>query len=196
MASKSDIRKTIKVIKNEFEPMMIDFAGDVIGYKVMALDEYKNADTVFVYADYNREVKTGTIIKDALKSGKKVAMPRVYVNKASAHGDNEKYMKFHYISSDNDIEEGYNGIREPKETQPCADYDTDKAIMIMPIVAFDENRNRVGYGGGFYDKYLNSHSFGYKVGIAYDEQKVDSIDDKNQYDARPDMIITQKNIYR
>ena len=195
MATKSEIRQDIKVFKKETEGIMVDFAGEVIGYRIMAMEEYKEADTIFIYADYNKEVKTGTIIEDALKLGKKVALPRVYNHDVAQDENKGRYMKFHYITSMNDVENGYNGIREPKETLPCADYDTGNALMIMPMVAFDAERNRVGYGGGFYDKYLNSHSFKCKIGLAYDEQKVESIDDKDENDVRPDIIVTQKNIY-
>ncbi len=196
MATKNEIRRNISIFKHETESMMIDFAGEVIGYKVLALDEYKKADTVFIYADYNKEVKTETIITDALKNGKKVALPRVYKHEVSAEGVSGKYMKFHYIKSFGDLEKGYNGIREPRTELEIADDDTANALMIMPVVAFDNERNRVGYGGGFYDKYLESHTVLCKVGIAYEEQKVDSIDDKDEHDIRPDIIVTEKNIYR
>ena len=196
MAKKSEIRRQISIFKHETETMMIDFAGDVIGYRVMALDEYKTANAVFIYADYNKEVKTGAVIEDALKNGKKVALPRVYSHEVGTDKNASKYMKFHYITSIDDLEKGYNGISEPKADLPVADGDTTDAIMIMPMVAFDEEKNRVGYGGGFYDKYLNSHSFTCKIGIAYDEQKVDAIDDREEHDVKPDIIVTQKNIYR
>lgn len=196
MASKSDIRRNTSIFKHETESVMIDFAGDVIGYKVMALDEYKNAGAIYIYADYNKEVKTDTIISDALKSGKKVALPRVYSMSVAGDGKSDKYMKFHYISSPDDLEKGYNGIREPKESLPCADGDTAEGIMVMPVVGFDASRNRVGYGGGFYDKYLSTHSFMKKIGIAYDEQRVDKVDDAGEHDIKPDIIVTQKEIYR
>lgn len=195
MANKSDIRRQISIFKHETETMMVDFAGDVISYKVMALEEYKNTNIVFIYADYNKEVKTNVIIEDALKTGKKVALPRVYCHDVGTGEESSKYMKFHYITSLNDLEKGYNGIREPKIELPVADTDTENALMIMPMVAFDDERNRVGYGGGFYDKYLNSHNFVCKIGIAFDEQKVESIDDKEEHDVKPDKIVTQKNIY-
>ena len=195
MANKSEIRTMMKAVKYEFEPMMISFAGEVIGYKVMAMEEYKNADTIFIYADYNREVPTSTIIADALKSGKKVALPKVYKQDLTKEEIDRNYMKFHYITSMEDLEQGYNGIREPKEELPVADYDTEGSVMIMPLMAFDAKRNRVGYGAGFYDRYLNSHKVAYKIGIAYDEQKVDNIDDSTEYDVRPDVIVTQKAIY-
>lgn len=195
MAIKSEIRKSIKAIKSEFEPAMIEFAGDIISYKVMALDEYKNAECVFVYVDYNREVKTTTLIKDALKIGKSVAVPKVYSVNVTEDGKASKYMKFHYISSLDDLEEGFRGIKEPKETLPVADMDSEKAIMVMPLVAFDEDKNRVGYGGGVYDKYLSTHNVIKKIGVAYEEQKVDKIDDIDSFDIKPDIIITQKSVY-
>ena len=195
MATKKDIRTMMKAVKSEFEPMMISFAGEIIGYKVMAMEEYKNADTIFIYADYNREVPTSTIIEDALKSGKKVALPKVYKNEVVNEENDRNYMKFHYITSMEDLEPGYNGIREPKEELPVADYDTKSSVMIMPLMAFDTNKNRVGYGAGFYDRYLDSHKVAYKIGIAYDEQKVEAIDDSTEYDVRPDVIVTQKAIY-
>lgn len=195
MASKSDIRRNTNIFKHETENVMIDFAGDVICYRLMALDEYKNADSIFVYADYNKEVKTGAIIADALRQGKKVALPRVYNMEMTGDGKPEKYMKFHYITSMDDLETGYRGIREPRAELTCADMDTSDALIIMPIVGFDEERNRVGYGGGFYDKYLGSHSFKKKIGVAYDEQKVDKVEGADSHDIKPDMIVTQKNIY-
>ena len=196
MATKSEIRRNISIFNHETESMMTDFAGEVIGYRVLALDEYKKAETVFIYADYNKEVKTVTIIEDALKNGKKVALPRIYKHEVGADAASGKYMKFHYIKSLDELEMGYKGIREPKEEFEIADGDTINALMVMPIVAFDSDRNRVGYGGGFYDKYLESHKFSCKIGLAYEEQKVDVIDDKDEHDIRPDIIVTEKNIYR
>ena len=195
MATKSELRKRIKAIKSEFEPGMIDFAGDIISYKVMALEEYKNAECVFVYVDYNREVKTLTLIKDALKVGKKVAVPKVYSVNVTDDGKSSRYMKFHYISSLDDLEEGFRGIKEPKEELTIADMDSEKAIIVMPMVAFDEEKNRVGYGGGVYDKYLSTHTCIKKIGVAYEEQKVDKIDDLDSFDIKPDIIISQKSVY-
>lgn len=195
MATKSEIRKNIKAIKSEFEPAMIDFAGDIISYKVMALNEYKEAECLFTYVDYNKEVRTITLIKDALKIGKKVAVPKVYSVNVTEEGKTSKYMKFHYISSLDDLKEGFRGIKEPSEELPVADIDSDKAIMVMPVVAFDEDKNRVGYGGGVYDRYLSTHNVIKKIGVAYEEQKVDKIDDIDSFDIKPDVIITQKSIY-
>lgn len=195
MATKSEIRKSIKAIKSEFEPALIDFAGDIISYKVMALNEYKEAECLFTYVDYNKEVRTITLIKDALKIGKKVAVPKVYSVNVTEEGKTSKYMKFHYISSLDDLKEGFRGIKEPSEELPVADIDSDKAIMVMPVVAFDEDKNRVGYGGGVYDRYLSTHNVIKKIGVAYEEQKVDKIDDIDSFDIKPDVIITQKSIY-
>ena len=195
MATKSEIRKNIKAVKSEFEPAMIDFAGDIICYRIMALEEYKNADTVFAYVDYNREVKTATLINDALKNGKKVAVPKVYIVNVTDSDKPSKYMKFHYISSIEDLQDGFRGIKEPKEELSIADMDSEKAVMVMPLVAFDGEKNIVGYGGGIYDIYLSAHNVVKKIAIAYEEQKVDKIDDIDSFDIKPDMIITQKSVY-
>ena len=195
MATKSEIRKSIKAIKSEFEPAMINFAGDIISYMVVELNEYKEAECLFTYVDYNKEVRTITLIKDALKIGKKVAVPKVYSVNVTEEGKTSKYMKFHYISSLDDLKEGFRGIKEPSEELPVADIDSDKAIMVMPVVAFDEDKNRVGYGGGVYDRYLSTHNVIKKIGVAYEEQKVDKIDDIDSFDIKPDVIITQKSIY-
>ncbi len=196
MSNKSEIRKMMKAVKSEFEPMMVSFAGQVIGYKVMALDEYKDTDIIFIYVDYNKEVCTETLIEDALKNGKKVAVPKVYKHELSSETTDGSYMKFHYITSMDDLTPGYNGIKEPDSQLPVADYDSANAVMIMPVVAFDKEKNRVGYGGGYYDKYLDSHQVAYKIGIAYEEQKVDTIDDISDHDIKVDIIITQKDVYR
>lgn len=196
MATKSEIRRNTSIFKHETESFMIDFASEIIGYKLMSLDEYKNAESIFIYSDYNKEVKTEIIIADALKSGKKVALPRIYTMDITTSDKPERYMKFHFITSLDELEKSPKGIMEPKKTLPIADGETLNAIMIMPVVGFDEERNRVGYGGGFYDKYLNTHSFKTKIGIAYEEQKADKVDDINANDMKPDMIITQKSMYR
>lgn len=195
MASKAEIRRNTSILKNEIETCMIEFASDVIGYRLMALDEYKESEVIYIYADYNKEVKTKNIIEDALKKGKRVALPRIYTLSVTDDVKGQRYMKFHYITSDKDLECGYKGILEPKEDLPCADGDTLNGIIIMPMVGFDADRNRVGYGGGFYDRYLSSHTFKKKIGIAYEEQIADKVDDANENDIKPDVIVTQKNIY-
>jgi len=66
--------------------------------------------------------------------------------------------------------------------------------MIMPGVAFDKKKHRIGYGKGFYDKFLSEHEIEHKIALAFDFQILDSIP-FDEYDIMPDMIITEKNIY-
>ena len=74
------------------------------------------------------------------------------------------------------------------------DYFTEKSIIIIPMVAFDEKRSRIGYGKGFYDRYLSSHSFEKVIGVAFEGQKVSEIE-KNQFDISPEIIYTEIDVY-
>ena len=195
MATKEEIRRRTSIFRHETETEMIKFASEIIGYKLLSMDQYKEAEAVYIYADYNKEVETTLIIEDALKSGKKVALPKMYKTLAAEDENNSLYMKFHYIKSLDDLEPGYKGIREPKETCEEADDFTGKSIMVMPVVGFDADRNRVGYGGGNYDKYLCNHKFKKTIGLAFDEQKVDEIDGITKEDIKHDIILTQRVLY-
>lgn len=97
------------------------------------------------YADYNHEVITRYIIEQAWKDGKEVAVPKVF----------GKDMVFYKLTDFSQLESGYFGIPEPKEDGETVSWET--AMMVMPGVAFDVNCNRVGYGGGFYDRFLEKH---------------------------------------
>ena len=67
------------------------------------------------------------------------------------------------------------------------------ALIIMPGLAFDEKKNRIGYGGGFYDKYLERHPGLFKVALAYDFQIYKKLETE-QFDIRPDIIVTDKRV--
>ena len=107
---------------------------------MVSLPEYEAASCVYCYVDYNHEVQTWPIMEQAIKDGKRVAVPRV----------DGTAMDFYYIASREDLEAGYFGIMEPKHGLPMAE--ERDALFLMPGVAFDRAHHRVGYGGGFYDR--------------------------------------------
>ena len=88
--------------------------------------------------------------------------------------------------------EGYKGIREPKgDTEVYSGKDAslaDKTLMIMPGVAFDRNRNRMGYGGGFYDRFLSDKPWMHTIAIGYQCQMFPEIP-VEENDIRPGQII-------
>ena len=178
--NKKHLRQLIKDQKSMMSDAEIEKLSASLCLDLYRLDEYKNASCIFAYVSYNQEVRTRDLIEHALKDGKKVAVPKVY-------GD---MMQFKYISSLNDLQPGYMGIPEPSGDLECADNREDDVLMIMPGLAFDEIGNRVGYGKGYYDRYLAQHNktMYTKVALAYDFQIVDSIK-ADAFDVKTDILI-------
>ena len=150
--------------------------------------EYQDNDNILIYVSYNQEVETSGIINKSLERGKKVYVPKVIINKEDR---SDKYMEFVRINFYDDLQDGYMGIKEPVSD----DYEIPQdGLLVMPGLAFDVTLNRIGYGGGFYDRYLvkNGDRY-YKTAICFDYQVLDDIP-AEEFDIRPDMIITDKRI--
>lgn len=148
------------------------------------LDAFLRSYKVGMYASIGSEVITYPITGRAQILDKGVAFPLVTDAKASD-------MEFRYVLSVSDLKAGYMSIPEPLLAKTVME---KPDILIMPLTAFDNELNRVGYGKGFYDRYLSKHPSVIKVGLAYECQKTEHIDtDAN--DIKCDFIITEEKIY-
>lgn len=143
---------------------------------------------VFAYASYSHETDTWAFLQECLDKGMRVALPRVCSDGSS--------MEFYYIAAPKDVEKGYKGIPEPSENCERADClnGSENRIILVPGVGFDRKRNRVGYGKGFYDRYLAAHTFRKKIAVAFEFQIFDEIECEDN-DIKPDVVITEKEIY-
>ncbi len=141
---KKELRKQIREQKRAMTPEQIEQASARLAELFLASELYKSAQTLYGYLPYNQEVRTVPVLERALADGKKVAVPKVY-------GDE---MKFIYLTDLSQVEAGYAGIPEPIADEPVADDPT--ALVLMPGLAFDREGHRIGYGGGFYDKFLSA----------------------------------------
>lgn len=130
--------------------------------------------------DYNHEVVTEYLIKEAWKAGKEVAVPKVV----------GKDMVFYKLTDFARLEPGYFGIPEPVSGEIV---NWSKALMIMPGVAFDRANHRVGYGGGFYDRYLEKHPQLERVAIAFSFQMLPEVPTEPT-DICPQIIVTEEEI--
>ncbi len=130
-----------------------------------------------IYLSTPNEVETDGIIEELLKQGKIVVAPRVE--------DNE--LVFHKLESLKDTEHNKYHIREPLFSSEVID---NIEIMIVPGIAFDVSKNRIGYGKGYYDRYLSKHEC-YKVGLAFDEHLHKEIPTDSS-DVKMDIVITDK----
>ncbi len=182
MESKKDIRKCVLEKRNCISKQEWEEKSRLICEKVVTHPFFLASNVVYCYVDYRNEVRTREIIETAWKQSKKVAVPKV----------EGEYMNFYYIQSFTDLEEGYRGILEPWK-EHLADVE-ENALVIMPGAAFDTNGNRVGYGKGYYDKYLHAHPNYKTLALAFELQMVEKIP-AEKYDICPDMIITEENIY-
>lgn len=139
---KKQLRSQIREKKRAMTEAEIQSASARLGELFAASPAYKAAKTIYGYLPYNQEVRTVPMLERALRDGKRVAVPKVY-------GDE---MKFIYMTDLSLVECGYAGIPEPIADEPVADDPT--ALVLMPGLAFDKEGHRIGYGGGFYDRFL------------------------------------------
>ena len=155
---KTALRKTIREKKRAMTAEQIEAASSRLAELFFASEMYQKAKTVYGYLPYNQEVRTVPMLERALQDGKRVAVPKVY-------GDE---MKFIYITDLSAVEKGYAGIPEPVADEPVADDPT--ALVLMPGLVFDPQGHRIGYGGGFYDKFLSSEPEHPTLALCYDFQ--------------------------
>lgn len=154
---------------------------------------FGRAKIVLSYASIRSEVETGRLNREVLRRGKQLYLPKTY-----AHS---RQMRFFRVEDLSDLKEGYQGILEPEETVAAeflfdgdGSYTKEEILMVMPGVAFDETGCRMGYGGGYYDRYVEQYGGQFtSLLIAFDEQQRPVIP-VEQWDARPSYIVTQSGV--
>lgn len=176
------IRKQIFAARKQCSDAQVEEWSHQITDQVLKLSEFVKAKHILAYADYNHEVMTRYIIEEAWKAGKEVAVPKVV----------GKDMIFYRLTDFSQLEPGYFGIPEPVRGEIVK---WEDALMVMPGVAFDPENNRVGYGGGFYDRFLEKHPDITRLAVAFDFQILDLVPTEPT-DICPQIIVTQSKVYR
>lgn len=161
---KKALRKRIAEQKRAMTPEQIEAASQRLAERLFQTDAYQNALSIYGYLSYNQEIRTLPILRRAMIDGKRVAVPKVY-------GDEIRFIWMDDLSL---VAPGYYDIPEPIADGPVAD--DELALMLMPGLAFDPEGHRVGYGGGFYDRYLAAHPDHKLVALCYGFQLVDHLD--------------------
>lgn len=179
---KSELRRELKAkraaLKNK-EQLSIAIAEGFINS-----DLYKNADTLLLYYAVAGEVSTEKILAKAFSDKKRVAYPVCI--------DGNGYMEFYFIEDADDLVEGMYNIKAPG--QGCKKFTDDKnAVCIVPALSFDISGNRLGYGKGYYDRFLEGFS-GTSVGICYEALMTEFLP-TDTYDKKVSYLITDKTIY-
>lgn len=161
---KKELRRTIRERKRSMTEEEIVSRSQMLGLLFIQSEAYKNAKTIYGYLPYNQEVRTVPMLEKALRDGKRVAVPKCY-------GDE---MKFIFMDDLSKVEKGYANIPEPIADGPVADDET--ALVLMPGLAFDPQGHRVGYGGGFYDKFLSKEPNHPTLALCYEFQMLPSLE--------------------
>lgn len=185
--NKKDIRRDILGKRNDISQIYRKEWDDSIFSKLINSDLYKEANRLFIYVNYSSEVNTIEIIKRALRDKKDIYVPKTCKE--------SKSMVAVKINSLNGLIVDKYGISEPPvvdKSEIASDFD----LIIMPGVAFDIHGNRIGYGGGYYDKYIFSLEKNIKkVALAYEIQIVEEIESEI-HDIKVDYIITNEKIMK
>lgn len=190
MISKKELRKEILARRDAMSEKERQEKSARISQQVIEQVEFKNANKVLLFSSFKSEVDTQAIFREAKCLNKDIYYPRVI----------GKEMEFYLVDEATKFEVSKFGVSEPKmnEDKKFATTAEDKVFILMPGVAFDEEGNRIGYGGGYYDKYLQqieeklSSKNICKMAIAFECQVVEVGKIKfENYDIKPNAIITE-----
>ena len=159
--NKQSLRNKYKEIRKNIKDK--EKQDGIIFNRITNLEEYKQNNLILIYVSLKDEVDTIKLIRYSFKQGKKVAVPK-------CEGED---ITFYYINSLKDLGQGKFGILDPKTNEIVNDF--ANSICIIPGIAFDKQNNRIGYGKGFYDRFLKNYN-GIKIGLTYKECICDKID--------------------
>lgn len=178
MITKTELRK-ILIEKRKNLPLDYRHEADQqIFQKIINSEAYQKSNTIFCFVSTENEINTHPIIKYALNSGKCVVVPKC-IEKGVMHA--------YQIQSFDDLESGRYGIPEPKEHCGFV-HPADIDLAIIPCLSCNSKRYRIGYGGGFYDRYLHSENF-IKLAICYEKLVCEDIPIES-FDEKVDIIIS------
>ena len=173
---KKELRRSIRERKRAMTEEEIVRRSEKLGVLFAQSEAYKNAKTIYGYLPYNQEVRTVPMLERALREGKRVAVPKVYGEE----------MRFIYLTDLSKVAKGYSGIPEPVGDGPVAD--DPRALVLMPGLAFDRKGHRIGYGGGFYDKFLAREPEHPTIALCYDFQLLPELETE-EFDIPVDTVL-------
>ncbi len=174
--NKQELRRTIRERKRAMTEEEIVERSNALAEKFYHTPAYQAASTIYGYLPYNQEVRTVPMLQRALDDGKRVAVPKVYGEE----------MRFIYLEDLTQVSKGYAGIPEPIADAPVAE--DKQALVLMPGLAFDPQGHRIGYGGGFYDRFLAREPHHPTLALCYEFQMQAHLDTE-EFDIPVDTVL-------
>ncbi len=183
---KNDIREKYKALRMAISPDIKAIMDEKICNYFLSLATYRYSSVILMYAPKSDEVNVFKIAERALADGKQVAFPRC---KPESHD-----MDYHFVTDLSQLEKGSYGLLEPPPHLPIYDYKnvTAPCACIIPALVYDKKGYRLGYGKGYYDRYLGNFT-GSKVGMIYSDYIIDALP-IGRFDLSVDFIVTEKGL--
>jgi 5-formyltetrahydrofolate cyclo-ligase len=182
-SSKDALRQAMLKIRNSLPVELLDEMSEEIQNKIIDMNEFTSANTVAAYHSIGSEVRTSRILNAVLQMNKRLALPKVI--------DETRIIFAEVKDLNNDLQVGMYNIMEPKEH--CLQVENIDLILV-PGIAWDEHGHRVGYGQGYYDRYLAKINT-FSIGLGYEFQVFEEIQ-YGKNDFRVNMLVTDKRIIR
>ncbi len=189
METKNSIRKQILSLRNAMPLDECAKKSMDIMQNVLSLSQIQTARYILCYASYKSEVMTGELMEELFKMEKQIYLPKVAGEE----------MEFYHIKSLADLAEGYKGIPEPSVncagifTKKIWEENTAHTVMFLPGAAFSETGARIGYGKGYYDRYLMRITCKERIALCYEMQMVETIP-ADEHDIPVTTIVTEEKI--
>lgn len=178
---KNQLKESMLEKRNVVSKQEIFEKSSLIKGNLFNLEHYKTSKTVMFFVSFNSEVNTHDMIKEALKN-KIVIVPKII---------NKEIEPSVIIDIDSLLPSERFGILEPIEVMKIAYKNID--LVLVPGIVFDKEGHRIGYGFGYYDKFLKKVPKAIKIGLAFDFQVIDKIP-REMHDVSVDMIVTDKKV--
>ena len=186
-SAKNEIRRRILGKRNALSASEVLKRSLVIQHRVMDLSQYKSAKIIGAYFPIGSEVRTEYLIESALNSQKVVLLPKVASDRIALSRVFEEDIR------DNKLVEGRFRILEPPRSSW---YNAQKNIdlLIVPGIAFDKYGNRIGYGRGYYDRFIKQKDFRLSIGLAFQFQVLEDGLPRCDFDQKIHAIATERNV--
>ncbi len=184
---KRTLRKDMLKKRNSMTSHEVESQSKIIISKLVNLDEFKSSENIMIYLSYKNEVDTNLLLDICLEESKKVIVP------LCIEGEN-RMIPCEIKDPKKELQENSMGIKEPHKELAREVNVKSIDLVIVPGVVFDLKGNRIGFGGGYYDRFLKLATNAKSIALCYDYQIIDNYIPAEDFDISMEKVITEKKI--